>query len=284
MKLVRFGQDGQEKPGVVDSNGIVRDVSGAFKNYDEAFFAGDGIPELREWCRANIQMAPVVPAHERLGPPICRPSKIICIGLNYSDHAAESGMELPPEPVVFFKATSALCGPSDALILPRGGDKTDWEVELALVIGRKARYITEEDAPGYIAGYCVHNDYSERCFQLERSGQWVKGKSCDTFAPLGPWLVTPDDIPAVDNLSLWLTVNGERMQSGSSRNLHFKVPFLISYLSQFMTLLPGDVISTGTPPGVGLGFKPPRYLKAGDVVELGIDGLGIQKQRVVPAR
>jgi 2-keto-4-pentenoate hydratase/2-oxohepta-3-ene-1,7-dioic acid hydratase in catechol pathway len=233
----------------------------------------------------NEGTCPVVAAGTRLGAPQTRPSKIICIGLNYSDHAAESNMTVPPEPVVFFKATSAICGPNDDLIIPKNSEKTDWEVELAVVIGKKASYVTEEDALSHIAGYMLHNDYSERAFQLERSGQWVKGKSCDSFAPLGPFIATPDEIADPENLRLWLTVNGKMMQDGTTANLIYKVPFLIHYLSQFMTLLPGDIISTGTPAGVGLGQKPtPIYLKPGDVVELGIDGLGTSGQVAIPCK
>lgn len=283
MRLFRFGNAGSEKPGLVDEAGVLRDVSGFGSDYDEAFLGGDGLARLSGWASSRLSECPVVPEGVRIGPPVPRPSKIICIGLNFSDHAAESGMELPAEPVVFFKATSAFCGPGDDLILPRGGDKTDWEVELALVIGKKAQYVDEAQAMDHIAGFCLHNDYSERAFQLERCGQWVKGKSCDTFAPLGPELVTPDGIRDVNNLRMWLSVNGEMLQDSTTANLHFKVPYLVSYLSQFMTLLPGDVISTGTPPGVGLGLKPPRFLKAGDVVELGIDGLGQQRQVVRPS-
>lgn len=283
MRLFRFGNAGSEKPGLVDEAGVLRDVSGFGSDYDEAFLGGDGLARLSGWASSRLSDCPVVPEDVRIGPPVPRPSKIICIGLNFSDHAAESGMELPAEPVVFFKATSAFCGPGDDLILPRGGDKTDWEVELALVIGKKAQYVDEAEAMDHIAGFCLHNDYSERAFQLERCGQWVKGKSCDTFAPLGPELVTPDGIRDVNNLRMWLSVNGEMLQDSTTANLHFKVPYLVSYLSQFMTLLPGDVISSGTPPGVGLGLKPPRFLKAGDVVELGIDGLGQQRQVVRPS-
>ena len=283
MRLFRFGNAGSEKPGLVDEAGVLRDVSGFGSDYDEAFLGGDGLARLAGWASSRLSECPVVPEDVRIGPPVPRPSKIICIGLNFSDHAAESGMELPAEPVVFFKATSAFCGPGDDLILPRRGDKTDWEVELALVIGKKAQYVDEAEAMDHIAGFCLHNDYSERAFQLERCGQWVKGKSCDTFAPLGPELVTPDGIRDVNNLRMWLSVNGEMLQDSTTANLHFKVPYLVSYLSQFMTLLPGDVISTGTPPGVGLGLKPPRFLKAGDVVELGIDGLGQQRQVVRPS-
>jgi 2,4-didehydro-3-deoxy-L-rhamnonate hydrolase len=283
MKLIRVGESGVEKPGLLLPDGRRVDVSKRFRDYDESFFAHDGLRQLSKWMEAEGNSAPLFSTEERLGPPIARPSKIICVGLNFSDHAEESGMEPPAEPVLFFKATTALCGPNDALVLPRGGDKTDWEVELAVVIGKTAKYVEPEDASEHIAGYCLHNDYSERAFQLERCGQWVKGKSADTFAPLGPFLATPDEVTDVDSLGMWLRVNGETMQNGTSANLIFKVPFLVSYISQFMTLLPGDVISTGTPAGVGLGLKPPRYLKAGDVVELGIVALGEQRQEVVGA-
>jgi 2,4-diketo-3-deoxy-L-fuconate hydrolase len=280
MKLLRFGPSGHEKTAVLLPDGRRLDVSAAFPDYDEKFFGTDGLARLRDWLASPAAAsAPRVPADARLGPPIARPSKIICIGLNYRDHAAESGMAVPAEPVVFFKATTALCGPNDDLVIPFGSEKTDWEVELAVVIGRVTRRVSVEAAPGYIAGYALHNDYSERAWQLERGGQWVKGKSADTFAPLGPWLVTADEVKDPGNLPLWLTVNGRRFQNGNTNNLIFNVPFLVSYLSQFMTLLPGDVISTGTPAGVGLGQKPPLYLKAGDVIELGIEGLGSQRQK-----
>lgn len=278
MKLIRFGQPGHEQCGVLLSDGRQIDVSSTFSRYDEEFFATDGINRLGKWLETNVASAPVVAQGSRFGSPIGRPSKIICIGLNYRDHAEESGMQSPAEPVVFFKSTTALTGPNDGLIIPRDSEKTDWEVELAVVIGKKASYVSEENATEHIAGYILHNDYSERAWQLERGGQWVKGKSADTFAPLGPWLATPDEIADPHNLRLWLKVNGVTKQDGNSSNLIFKIPYLISYLSNFMTLLPGDVISTGTPAGVGLGFKPPQYLKDGDVVELGIDGLGTQKQ------
>lgn len=276
MKLVRFGQSGQEKPGVVINNEIV-DVSSFGEDFGEKFLETDGLNRLSAWLKSNSNL-PKVPVGVRLGSPFTRPSKIVCIGLNYSDHARETGAEIPKEPIVFFKSTTALNGPNDAVVIPKKSVKTDWEVELAVVIGKKATYIDEKDALDYVAGYCLHNDYSEREFQLERNGQWVKGKSCDTFAPMGPYLVTKDEIADVGKLRLWLTLNGKKLQDGSTSNLIFNVPFLVSYLSQFMTLLPGDVISTGTPAGVGLGFKPPFYLKAGDVVELGIDGLGEQRQ------
>lgn len=282
MKLIRFGKAGHEKPGVVLNDGKRLDVSGFGEDYTEQFFTNDGINRLKSWLLQNEAISPVVSDTERLGPPIVRPSKLICIGLNYSDHAAESNMQLPVEPIIFFKATTAITGPNDDITIPRNSLKTDWEVELAVVIGKKASYIEEKDALDYVAGYMLHNDYSERAFQLERSGQWVKGKSCDTFAPIGPWLATPDEIKDINNLRLWLTVNGKTFQDGNSKNLIFKIPHLIAYLSEFMTLLPGDIITTGTPAGVGLGQKPtPIYLKAGDVVELGIDGLGEAKQTLV---
>ena len=282
MKLVRFGENGKEKPGIIDENGKILDVSAFGQDYDEAFFSGEGLQHLQTWLRKAGANAPEVPANTRLGAPLKRPSKLICIGLNYSDHAKESNMVLPAEPVVFFKSTTAICGPNDDLVIPRDSKKTDWEVELAVVIGKKASYVEESEALQYVAGYALHNDYSERAFQLERSGQWVKGKSCDTFAPLGPWMATPDEFADVHKLRLWLTVNGKKMQDSNTANLVFKIPFLVSYLSEFMTLLPGDVISTGTPSGVGMGQKPePVYLQPGDVVELGIDGLGSSKQKAV---
>jgi len=277
MKLIRFGEPGNEKPGIY-LNEKRYDLSGALKDYDEPFFASNGMDRLKNILQQSSNF-PEVASDERWASPVARPSKIICIGLNYAEHAAESNMELPKEPVVFFKATSSLVGPNDGLIIPKNSTKTDWEVELAVVIGKKASYVEESDALDYVAGYCLHNDYSERAFQLERGGQWVKGKSCDSFAPVGPWLVTPDEISDLNNLRLWLKVNGKTMQDGNTSTLVFKIPFLVSYLSQFMSLLPGDIISTGTPAGVGLGQKPqPIYIKAGDVIELGIDGLGNSKQ------
>ncbi|HTE24520.1 fumarylacetoacetate hydrolase family protein [Flavitalea sp.] len=282
MKLFRYGDPGDEKPGIVNANGEHCDVSGFGEDFDEDFFGGDRLHMLDSWVKSNPHNCKKIDHIERFAPPVMRPSKLICIGLNYSDHAKESNMTLPVEPVVFFKSTSAIVGPNDDLIIPKNSKKTDWEVELAVVIGKKASYIEEKDAADYIAGYVLHNDYSEREFQLERGGQWVKGKSCDTFAPLGPYLVTPDEIGDLNNLRLWLTVNGKMMQDGNTGNLVYKIPYLVHYLSQFMTLLPGDIISTGTPAGVGLGQKPePLYLKAGDVVELGIDGLGTSKQKAV---
>lgn len=278
MKLLRYGAFESEKPGVQLADGRRIDVSAFTPDFDERFFASGKIAELESWLATNADRCPVIADGERIGSSVARPSKVICIGLNYAKHAAESGMAVPSEPVVFFKATSAVCGPYDNVIIPRNSQKTDWEVELAIVIGKKASYVEEAEAMDYVAGYVLHNDYSEREFQLERSGQWVKGKSADTFAPLGPYLVTPDELGDPHNLRLWLSVNGEMLQDSNTDDLVFKIPFLIHYLSQFMTLLPGDVISTGTPFGVGLGFNPPRYLKPGDVVELGIDGLGTQKQ------
>lgn len=278
MKLIRFGAPGQEKPGVI-INDKRYDVSHLVADYNEAFFGGDAIEKLKQ----DIQKGglPEVDANERLGAPMARPSKLVCVGLNYKDHAAETNAPIPAEPILFFKSTTAIVGPDDDVIIPKNSTKTDWEVELAIVIGKKASYVEEADALNHIAGYVLHNDYSERAFQIERNGQWVKGKSCDTFAPLGPWIATPDEIANVHNLRLWLTVNGKTVQDGSTANFIFNVPFIVSYISQFMTLLPGDVITTGTPAGVGLGMKPePWYLKPGDVVELGIDGLGSSKQNV----
>ena len=279
MKLIRFGNPGQEKPGLILQDGRRIDASAFGSDYDEAFFGGDGLERLAAWAKANAATAPTVDDSVRLGPCVARPSKLICIGLNYSDHAKESGMAIPKEPIVFFKATSAIVGPNDPVIIPKDSKKTDWEVELAFVIGKKANYVSEDDALSHVAGYCVHNDYSEREWQIERGGQWVKGKSCDTFAPLGPWLSTTEEIADPQNLFLWLKLNGKTIQNSSTAQMIFGVKKLVSYLSHFMSLLPGDVITTGTPPGVGLGFKPePLFLKAGDVVELGIEGLGEQRQ------
>jgi 2,4-didehydro-3-deoxy-L-rhamnonate hydrolase len=277
MKLLRFGEPGKEKPGILVEDKIF-DVSSFGEDFGETFFGSDGINRLKKRFESSQLKLPVVDNKVRLGSPFTRPSKIICVGLNYSDHARETGATLPAEPILFFKSTTALSGPNDDLIIPKNSQKTDWEVELAVVIGKKASHVSEGQALDHVAGYCLHNDYSEREFQLERGGQWVKGKSCDTFAPMGPFLATRDEIKDLDNLRLWLTVNGKKYQDGNTTNLVFKVPFLVSYISQFMTLLPGDVISTGTPAGVGLGFKPPLYIKDGDVIELGIDGLGTQKQ------
>ncbi|MBL0745764.1 fumarylacetoacetate hydrolase family protein [Chryseolinea lacunae] len=281
MKLIRFGETGKEKAGVM-SNDTRYDVSQFVSDYNEDFFENDGLSKLKELVSKQKDTLPKVEASIRLGSPIARPSKIVCIGLNYRDHALETNATIPAEPILFFKSTTALCGPNDNLVIPKHSTKTDWEVELAVVMGKKASYVEEENALQYVAGYCLHNDYSERAFQLERGGQWAKGKGCDTFAPLGPFLVTKDEITNVDRLEMWLTVNGKKYQDSNTSNLIFKIPFLVHYLSQFMTLLPGDVISTGTPAGVGLGIKPePIYIKAGDEIELGIEGLGSSKQRAV---
>jgi 2-keto-4-pentenoate hydratase/2-oxohepta-3-ene-1,7-dioic acid hydratase in catechol pathway len=280
MRLIRFGPAGQERPGLLLADGRRIDASAFGEDYDERFFGSDGLARLARWVSGEGTNAPVAAADVRLGSPVARPSKIVCVGLNYRDHARESGMAEPAEPVLFFKSTTAIVGPNDDVIIPKGSTKTDWEVELAVVIGKRASYVTEADAMNHVAGYVLHNDYSERVFQLERGGQWVKGKSCDTFAPLGPFVATPDEIGDVHDLKLWLTVNGERKQDGSTRDLVFGVPMLVSYISQFMTLLPGDVISTGTPAGVAMGHKPVRFLQPGDVVELGIDGLGSSRQRL----
>jgi 2-keto-4-pentenoate hydratase/2-oxohepta-3-ene-1,7-dioic acid hydratase in catechol pathway len=278
MKLIRFGEPGKEKTGVV-IDGLAYDTSVFGEDYNETFFENDGIGRLQKFIDANKNLPPV-PAGTRLGSPVGRPSKIVCIGLNYADHAKETGATPPPEPVIFMKSTTALCGPFDDIIIPKDSVKTDWEVELAVVIGKKASYVKEAAAMNYVAGYCLHNDVSEREFQLDRSGTWDKGKGCDTFAPIGPWLVTKDEIKDVDNLRLWLTVNGKKMQDGTTSNLIFNIPFLVAYTSKFMTLLPGDIISTGTPAGVGMGMKPQVYLKPGDVVELGIEGLGTATQKL----
>lgn len=278
MQLVRIGEFEQEKPAVL-IDGLYLDVSAHVQDYNEAFFAADGLTKL-----ANIVAStdlPKIKSPERIGSCVARPSKIICVGLNYADHARETGAEIPTEPILFFKSTTALSGPFDPVVIPKGSTKTDWEVELAIVIGKKAQYVSEKEAYDYVAGYCLHNDYSEREYQLERGGNWSKGKGCDTFAPLGPVLVTKDEIKDVHNLSMWLDVNGKRFQTSNTDQLIFNVPQVVSYISQFMTLLPGDVISTGTPHGVGLGFKPPIYLQPGDVVTLGMDGLGEQKQTAV---
>ncbi len=280
MKLIRFGLEGKEKPGVCINNSNY-DVSGFINDYDEAFFANGGLPHLAWMLEQHKEMLPAVPAGARLGAPVARPSKIICIGLNYADHAKETNATPPAEPVIFMKATTALCGPFDTVTIPKDSVKTDWEVELAVVTSQKASYVEEAEAMDYVAGYCLHNDISEREFQLEKGGTWDKGKGCDSFAPIGPWLVTKDEVPDVHKLNLWLKVNGQLMQNGTTSNLIFNIPFLISYVSRFMTLLPGDIISTGTPAGVGLGFNPPVYLKPGDIMELGIDGLGTSKQECI---
>ena len=278
MKLIRFGAAGAEKPGLLLEDGRRIDASAFGTDYDEAFFGGDGLTRLKRWADANAASAPTVGADVRLGPPLTRPSKLICIGLNYRGHAAETGAAVPNEPIVFMKATSAIVGPNDDVIIPRGSEKTDWEVELAVVIGKKASYVDEATALEHVAGYVLHNDYSERAFQLERGTQWSKGKSCDTFAPLGPFIATPDELDA-ENAELWLDLNGEKKQRGNTNDFVFGVANVISYISQFMSLLPGDVISTGTPAGVGMGEKPPRYVTDGDVITLGIAGLGEQRQQ-----
>ena len=280
MKLIRFGNEGKEKPGVCINN-INYDVSGFINDYDEAFFANGGLPHLAWMVEQHKNMLPKVAEGTRLGSPVARPSKIICIGLNYADHAKETNATPPTEPVIFMKATTALCGPFDDVTIPKDSIKTDWEVELAVVISSRASYVDEANAMQYVAGYCLHNDISEREFQLEKGGTWDKGKGCDTFAPIGPWMVTKDEVADVHNLKLWLKVNDKMMQNGTTSNLIFNIPFLVSYVSRFMTLLPGDIISTGTPAGVGLGFNPPVYLKEGDIMELGIDGLGTSRQKCV---
>ena len=280
MKLIRVGTSGKENPGVLREDGTRVDVSAFGEDFGETFFGTDGPARLAQWLETQRDL-PSFGTEERLGPPCARPSKLICIGLNYKKHAEEGGMELPPEPVIFFKATSAIVGPSDDVVIPRNSEKTDWEVELAFVIGKTASYVEEANALDHVAGYLLHNDYSERAFQLERSGQWVKGKSCDTFAPLGPFIATNDEVPDPQTLDLWLKVNGEKLQDSNTADMAFPVRHLVHYLSQFMTLLPGDVISTGTPSGVGLGFNPPRYLQPGDHVELGITGLGEQHQTAI---
>jgi 2,4-diketo-3-deoxy-L-fuconate hydrolase len=284
MRLIRFGDAGHERPGVLMADGRRLDAGTFGEDWNESFFGSDGPARLEAWLRAHADTCPVVDEDVRLGPCVARPSKIVCIGLNYTDHARETGATPPTEPVLFFKSTTSLCGPFDDIVVPVGSVKTDWEVELAVVIGERASRVSEADAPAHVAGYALHNDLSERHWQLERGGQWVKGKSFDTFAPLGPYFATRDEIPDPQALRLWLTVNDERMQDGTTADMVFGVATLVSYISQCMTLLPGDVISTGTPAGVGLGMKPPRYLKAGDVVELGVEGLGTARQRVVAAK
>lgn len=278
MKLFRFGKAGSEKPGVL-INGKHFDASAFGEDFGETFFENNGLERLQNWLKTNGASLPEVNV-ERFGPCFQRPSKILCVGLNYTKHAFESKMPLPSEPIIFYKSTSALTGPNDGVTIPRNSKKTDWEVELAFVIGKKATYVSEADALDYVAGFCLHNDYSEREFQLERNGQWTKGKGCDTFAPMGPYLVTRDEIKDFNNLHMWLKVNGKMMQDNNTDDMIFEVPFLVSYISQFMTLLPGDVVSTGTPSGVGHGSEPPIYLKKGDVVELGIEDLGEQRQLV----
>jgi len=280
MKLIRFGSYGNEKPGIQLADGSWIDISAFGEDYNENFFGNGGLERLENWLVIHQQNCPKISMETRLGPPLVRPSKIICVGLNYAKHAAESGMEVPKEPVLFFKSTSAIVGPNDDLIIPKGSKKTDWEVELSIVIGKKASYVSETDAYDHIAGYVLHNDYSERAFQLEKEGQWCKGKGCDTFAPLGPFIVTKDEIENPNNLDLWLKLNGETVQDSNTSDFIFNIQEVVSYISHYMTLLPGDIVSTGTPFGVGLGFKPPIYLKPGDLVELGIEGLGISRQKV----
>jgi len=281
VKLIRYGAPGREKPGVLLADGTRLDVSAFGSDYDEAFFESGGIEKLSKWLRNNPSLPAKISADVRLGPPVFRPSKIVCIGLNFRDHAQETGAKIPTEPVIFLKSTTALMGPNDDVMIPKNGTKVDWEVEFAIIIGRRALNVPNENALEYVAGYALHNDYSERAFQIERGGQWVKGKSADTFAPLGPFLASKDEIKDPGNLKMWLKVNGETRQDSSTSNMIFGVATLVSYVSEFMTLLPGDVISTGTPAGVGLGMKPPQYLKAGDLVELGIEGLGESQQRVI---
>lgn len=282
MKLLRFGPKGSEKPGLQLEDGSRIDASSFGMDWNQSFFADPAnMGKLAAWVSTNADSAPRLSADTRLGSAVARPGKLICIGLNFSDHAEEAGMEIPQEPIVFFKATSAMVGPNDDVVIPPNSEKTDWEVELAFVIGKKASFVTKEDALDHVAGYVLHNDYSERAYQLERGGQWVKGKSCDTFAPIGPFLTTADEIPDPENLAMWLTVNGETKQNGNSNKLIFGIAHLVSYLSEFMTLEPGDIVSTGTPPGVGMGSKPPQFMKPGDVVELGIEGLGTSRQTAV---
>lgn len=281
MKLIRFGAINDEKPGVITKDGTRRDISAFGRDYDEAFFGGNGIQKLKYWLEKNFDNCPIIDKNIRLGPPLVRPSKIVCVGLNYAMHAEESGMDIPEEPILFFKASSAIVGPYDSIVIPKGSKKTDWEVELAVIIGKKASYVSEIDAMDHVFGYVLHNDVSERAYQLEHSGQWVKGKSCDSFAPVGPFIATSDEIKDPNNLDLWLKLNGEVMQKSNTSDFIFNIQYVVSYISQFMTLLPGDIISTGTPFGVGMGLTPPRYLKEGDVVELGIEGLGTSKQRCV---
>jgi len=279
MKLIRYGEPNREKIGV-QIDGKNYDVSALGGDFNEQFFEEDGLQRLEEFVKANEGRLIEIPAESRLGSPIARPSKIVCIGLNYRDHAAETNAKIPEEPIIFMKSTTSLVGPYDNIVIPKGSTKTDWEVEFGIVVGKKASYVSEEKAIEYVAGYVLHNDVSEREYQLERGGTWDKGKGCDTFAPIGPFMATKDEIEDINHVRLWLSVNGKMMQDGNTKNLIFNVPFIVSYISQFMTLLPGDIISTGTPAGVGLGFTPPIYLKPGDVVELGAEGLGSSKQVV----
>ena len=280
MKLLRYGEPGAEKPGVVDGDGRVRDLSGTVDDIDGRFLAGDGLGRL---AGLDLTSLPLVDGRPRLGPCVGGVAKLICIGLNYADHAAESKMAVPPEPIIFMKATSAITGPNDDIEIPRDSEETDWEVELGVVIGKRAKYVAEADALDYVAGYCIVNDVSEREFQARRHGQWTKGKSHDTFAPMGPWLVTKDEVPDAQNLKMWLDVDGVRRQDGSTATMVYKAPFLVSYLSSFMSLNPGDVIATGTPPGVGMGLNPQVFLKVGQEVRLGIEGLGEQRNMTVGA-
>lgn len=275
MKFLRFGEAGRERPGLLDKDGNIRDLTGSVLDFSGSQLDPDALAQL---AGLDPESLPLVSGDPRIGPCVAGVGKFICIGLNYSDHAAETGAKVPSEPIIFMKATSAIVGPNDDVIIPRASERTDWEVELGVVIGRKAKYVSEAEALDYVAGYCVAHDVSERAFQAERQGQWTKGKSCDTFGPIGPWLVTKDEVPDPQNLKMWLTVDGQTMQDGSTKTMVYGVAYLVSYLSQFMSLLPGDIISTGTPPGVGLGMKPPRFLRAGEVVELGIEGLGKQRQ------
>jgi 2,4-diketo-3-deoxy-L-fuconate hydrolase len=277
MKLMRVGDVGQEKPAILDNQGNIRDLSAHVADIDGSLFADGNVDKI---AKLDLSTLPIIDKNSRVGPAISKVGKFICVGLNYADHAAESGMAVPSEPVLFMKATSSIIGPNDTVLMPPKSEKSDWEVELGVVIGKEAKYICEEDALDHIAGYCVINDLSEREFQIEKEGQWCKGKGCDTFGPIGPYLVTTDEVNDSNELDIWLELNGERVQDGNTRTMVYKVPFLISYISQFMSLQPGDIISTGTPPGVGLGFNPPKYLKEGDVMRLGISGLGEQQQTV----
>ncbi|MCC4831825.1 fumarylacetoacetate hydrolase family protein [Shewanella sp. 10N.7] len=277
MKLMRVGKPGQEVPAILDNDGVIRDLSAHVSDIDGNLFADDSVKAI---AKLDLSTLPAIDRSIRVGPAVSKVGKFICVGLNYADHAAESGMEVPSEPVLFMKATSSIIGPNDAVVIPPKSEKSDWEVELGVVIGKEAKYVSEADAVEYIAGYCVINDLSEREFQIEKEGQWCKGKGCDTFGPIGPYLVTTDEVKDSNELDIWLELNGERVQDGNTRTMVYKVPFLVSYISQFMSLQPGDIISTGTPPGVGLGFTPPKYLKEGDVMRLGISGLGEQQQTV----
>jgi ureidoglycolate lyase/2,4-diketo-3-deoxy-L-fuconate hydrolase len=277
MKLMRVGNTGQEKPAILDNEGNIRDLSSHVADIDGSLFSDGNVDKI---AKLDLSSLPILDKNSRVGPAISKVGKFICVGLNYADHAAESGMDVPSEPVLFMKATSSIIGPNDAVVMPPKSEKSDWEVELGVVIGKEAKYVSEENALDHVAGYCVINDLSEREFQLEKEGQWCKGKGCDTFGPIGPYLVTTDEVTDSNELDIWLELNGERVQDGNTRTMVYKVPFLVSYISQFMSLQPGDIISTGTPPGVGLGFNPPKYLKEGDTMRLGISGLGEQMQTV----